>query len=125
MSRPGVYDAWITREPEWDEAPLWPTHRCDRCARWLKERPERSENWEHTEHCDGQPVVFTDHYTEDDAGILNIIGWDHLGKEYHSEYPPICNNATPHAPHEAVMEAGAYEFRTCAHCGHLNKEVVW
>jgi hypothetical protein len=115
-----MYDAWLTREPEYDEEPLpgdagYP--RCGRCGGWLTREPERVEHWEDAVECDGQPAAFTTTWTADDAPVLELIGWEHLGRERHDTYPAPCGDAQAHTPHRFVVAEGAIEHRSCRRCG--------
>lgn len=116
------YDAWVTREPDYPEEP--PMLRCSSCGAYLKRAPERSEDWEDTEYCAGTCPEVVDHYTEADASILDIIGWDKLGQQFTTAYDAACGKDQPHEHHEFVVAGGIEEYRTCARCGHENLEVI-
>lgn len=121
-----MFDAWLTREPEYDESPMpgdqgYP--RCERCGAWLAREPERLEGWEDAVECDGQPVEVTSTWTTDDAPVLDIIGWEHLGTLRHDTYPAPCGNGAAHAPHRYVMAGGDIEHRTCKRCGEQHTVV--
>ena len=96
-----MYDAWLTREPEYDEPPMpgnpgYP--RCARCGGWLKLEPESVETWEQTETCEDR---------ED--------GW----------YDPLCGERSPHPAHQVVVAAGTTEHRTCKCCGERQTVICW
>lgn len=71
--------------------------RCCECGSFLTSKSERTEPWESVQHCDGTVV-------ELEYGIVSECGLDR-----------------PHDAHEAIMDAGITEFRTCHHCGAVNQ----
>jgi hypothetical protein len=115
-------DAWLTREPDYPQEV--PQPRCAGCGSFLSRRADRTLSWTQTDRCDGQPQVFTASYTEADRGILDIIGWEHLGESYTVEYDPVCGGTPVHEPHEMVVADGIYEYRDCRRCGLVNKEMA-
>jgi hypothetical protein len=87
-------------------------------------KPERSEPWAESLDCTGKPTSVTYVYSEADAGVLNIIGWDFLGKSFEETYAPDCGQEGGHEAHLYEVAGGMHLFRTCAHCGHENKETT-
>jgi hypothetical protein len=117
---PGVTTASLERAYGYEEEEAQP--RCAHCGAFLAWEPERREPWEESLECDGQVGIADDVYTQADAGILDIIGWEFLGKRTNAPLPAACGEYEVHAPHHHVMWAGTYEYRTCQRCGHLNQE---
>ena len=73
------YDAWVTREPEWAAGP--------------DDRPEAEYP------CDGRTQTVYQTWTEADAGLLDIIGWDRLGETHPITLPAPCGGEADHEPH--------------------------
>jgi len=113
--RQSAYDAYVTREPYWPDPP--PQPRCPHCQAWLSWKPERTVDQEQTQHCDGKRQFAECVYTDADAGLLDIIGWDKLGQKYTVEYDSVCGLDNNHAPHEEVMWAWTEMHWTCKRCG--------
>lgn len=109
-------DNWLTRSDlGYYEKP--PQSRCYNCGRFLSSRPDKVITHEETEHCDGKVQAYLLVYTENDAGILDIIGWDKLGKTYTEEYGPVCNETSkPHEPHDYTVYTWLEEQRKCNSC---------
>jgi hypothetical protein len=116
-------DAWLTREPDYEPEER-PQHRCEACGAFLAHWVDRRESWEHTEPCDGAEVVCSDTYTADQPGILDIIGWQHLGETFEVVYDPPCGMPGPHEPHALVIAGGDIEYRSCSKCGLEDKQVI-
>lgn len=113
------YDAWVTREPDYgpDEPALL---HCSECGGFLKLTPDSSETKEDRRSCNGRPVSFECTYTEQDAAILDIIGWDFLGKTYFAEYDAPCGRSKSHPMHTFVQHAWGEDTHICKRCGHKN-----
>ena len=117
-------DAWLTRSP-WDDMPdEIPQPKCEVCGRFLKDDVLLNVAVDDVTWCDGQPVSFPDTYTNHDAAILDIIGWDHLGQSYTVSYPAPCGLEEAHEGHFEVVGGCNVLYRRCS-AGHTSKEFVW
>lgn len=108
-------DAWLTtdqRDPRCDDEG---TMRCPACAAELGEPTIRTED--ETAPCVG-PVTITCAWTVEDRGVLDIIGWDHLGETYPLTLAPACGRDDCRGGHDVVMIAWVISRWTCR-CGHV------
>jgi ribosomal protein L32 len=116
------YDAWITREPDYPDAPTLP--RCEQCGSWLRVKADVIESHVTDVPCDGRVHRIHCVYTDQDEAILNIIGWDRLGDSYWDEFPPECGSDSEHDPHSYPIGGHTVLHRKCKKCGYTNAEVV-
>jgi len=121
------YDAWKTREPDWDEPPLpgepgWP--RCSTCGGFLRMKEDSVDLKEETCPCDGKVLAESYTYTMQDKEVLDIIGWDKLGTSYAIDYPAACGEEHNHPAHDFVCQAWSEVHRTCRRCGSDEIEYV-
>jgi hypothetical protein len=92
-----MYDAWVTREPDWASWEPPPPPHCTSCGGFLKREPEGQEGWAQEEPCTGQPDP--------------EYGWT------------PCERDGAHEAHTYVVAAGVTETRTCKKCGMVNSWV--
>lgn len=108
-------DAWITREPHYPD-PVQP--RCMHCGGFLSYAPDDTICKEQSEPCDGKRMVFNGVYTDADAGLLDIIGWDKLGQSYVDERATPCDSMHEHDPHTYIVHSWCESHWLCRKCGH-------
>lgn len=117
------YDAWLTRTP-WDDMPdfIVPP-KCSVCGIFMQDKALHCVTVDEGDWCSGKPPQVEVTFTERDAGILDIIGWDKLGTSYMETYLTLCGEEKEHEPHFAVMSGYMVIYRRCSR-GHLSKEFV-
>jgi hypothetical protein len=116
-------DAYLTKGPPDPEEPR--DLRCTNCTALLPEAPTSAESWEDAYTCSGQVRYVTQTYeAENDSGILDIIGWEHLGGRFEVDIAAACGDPEPHEPHKVVNMDGILEHRTCPACHQDNVEVL-
>jgi hypothetical protein len=113
-------DAWITRSDDCDE-PM--RQHCTQCGAFLPVQPDRWETHCDTDQCGGHKIVVEFTYTERDAAILDIIGWDKLGQTSYADYPSECGMTETHEPHAYVVFEWVHSYWDCRKCGNENKVV--
>lgn len=112
--RQSAYDAYITREPHYHEQQQ---PHCPHCGGFLTYSPDDVVQQEQFEPCDGQRMVFHGVYTQDDAGLLDIIGWDKLGQPYVDERSTPCGDMHDHTPHTYCVHSWVESHWQCNRCG--------